>query len=453
MIELQKSTKEYELVITVALKAELPLAWLKENDIPVLTIAGIKAGILNKTQFPLNIVIVLTGVGEEKNGTAISTIINHLKPIYICNIGTCAVKDKNDIGTWFYCTPDMPLAVHPQHHKAASIHSQNTPFKTNDSWPINVTCIDMEMHFQKAAVANHNVLFSSVKYATDSGKEKDFSEALTHVRNSIQELLTPLTYKLSSADITVVIPTYNRATYLPGAIESVIRQTRPPKEIIVIDDGSIDTTPEIMKRYPQITYIHNTDNRGVSAARNTGWKMAKTNWIAFLDSDDEWDKKKLEAQINYLNTHPYYEIIQSQELWIRNGKHLNQKKYHQKQAGFIWNLSLERCMISPSSVLLKKSILEKYNGFDETLPACEDYDLWLKITREHLVGLDTHISLIKYGGHSDQLSAQHSLDKYRIKSLKNQLQKEKMPQYIKKLTALINQKETIYKNGKLKRQS
>ena len=218
--------------------------------------------------------------------------------------------------------------------------------------------------------------------------------------------------------ISVVIPTYNRAQMLERAISSVYKQTLAPAEIIVVDDGSQDSTQEmILQKYPQVNYVKQ-DRKGVSIARNAGIKIAQGVWVALLDSDDEWMPRKLEEQADMAKQEPTISLIHCDETWFRNGKHVNQKKYHKKSGGQLFSVSLLRCMISPSSAFIKKTLLDRHGGFDELLPACEDYDLWLRITAQERVGFIDQSLVHKHGGHSDQLSESTPiLDQYRIQSL------------------------------------
>ena len=226
-------------------------------------------------------------------------------------------------------------------------------------------------------------------------------------------------------------------------------------ECIVVDDGSTDNTDQILQDYKdQITILSHQSNLGVSAARNTGIKAASNDWVSFLDSDDEWLSTKLKNQIDYLAQHPFFSIIQSEEKWIRNGRHLNKKKYHQKLEGFIFKNCLERCLISPSSVTIHRSVFDQFGYFDTDLPACEDYDLWLRLSRHLLIGLDKACSLIKYGGHPDQLStATVALDQFRIMSL-DSAYKNEISNYLKsEIDSLLTKKRSIYLNGLEKRKN
>lgn len=220
--------------------------------------------------------------------------------------------------------------------------------------------------------------------------------------------------------ITVVIPTYNRAYVLERAINSVLNQSYAPHEVIVVDDGSTDDTQDVLNQYKNIPYMKviTTENRGVSAARNTAIKAASGDWIALLDSDDEWLTHKLETQVEFLKENEHLPLVHGEEIWIRNGKRVNQKKIHQKHGGSIFQRCLPLCLISPSASLIRKDVLEELGNFDEEFEVCEDYDLWLKLTSLYDVGYIEEPIITKYGGHEDQLSRKFkAMDFWRLKSL------------------------------------
>ncbi len=220
---------------------------------------------------------------------------------------------------------------------------------------------------------------------------------------------------MQKPEVSVVIPTFNRCDMIIRALDSVYAQHLRPSEIIVVDDGSTDSTvTQIQHRYPEVILIRQA-NHGVSHARNRGIDAAHGQWIAFLDSDDMWYPRKLEIQLSYLNENRHTKICHSDEIWIRNGKRVNPMKKHQKYGGQIFQHCLPRCVISPSSVIIDRSLFGIYGTFDESLPVCEDYDLWLRIAAQEPVLYISEPLLEKYGGHSDQLS--HStwgIDRYRI---------------------------------------
>jgi len=229
-------------------------------------------------------------------------------------------------------------------------------------------------------------------------------------------------------NISVIIPTFNRAHCLLPAIESACNQTHPAHEILIIDDGSTDDTRKIVSAgFPGVRY-HYQDNGGVSHARNTGIRLATGDWIALLDSDDQWHPNKLERQARALQENPAYEICHSDEIWIRNGKRVNPMNKHTKKGGHIFRHSLPRCAISPSSVLISKQLLEEIGAFDERLPACEDYDLWLRLCARHPVLYLDELLTIKYGGHDDQLSRCYwGMDRFRVYALEKIIRSGDLP--------------------------
>jgi len=217
--------------------------------------------------------------------------------------------------------------------------------------------------------------------------------------------------------VSVIIPTYNRGWIVKEAIDSVLEQDFPDYELIVVDDGSVDNTAAILKAYRKKITVLRQDNQGVSAARNYGIAAASGRLISFLDSDDLWLPPKLSIQVKFFNDHPEAVINQTQERWFRNGVRVNPKQRHHKFSGMIFERSLALCLVSPSAVMIKKRLFKTVGFFDENLPACEDYDLWLRISCRYPVHLIEAPLIIKRGGHDDQLSKAAGLDKYRIQSL------------------------------------
>ena len=237
----------------------------------------------------------------------------------------------------------------------------------------------------------------------------DAPRAAPPVHTPAQPQLHPL--------VSVIIPTFNRAWCLKKAVDSVLAQDYTHFELIVVDDGSTDGTHDLLAGYGKAVTVIEQTNQGVSAARNRGVAASTGSLIAFLDSDDYWYPQKLTAQVDFFLSNPEAFICQTEEIWIRNGKRANPKKKHQKLSGMIFEPSLALCLISPSAVMMRKPFFMKMNGFDESLPACEDYELWLRITCRYPVYLLPKPLIVKTGGHDDQLSGAAGLDKFRIHAL------------------------------------
>lgn len=219
--------------------------------------------------------------------------------------------------------------------------------------------------------------------------------------------------------ISVIIPTYNREKFIGRAIKSVKNQTYKIDEIIVIDNNSDDNTIKLIKKYHNDIKIFKENKKGVSYARNYGILKSKNNWLAFLDSDDEWMDDKIEEQVKYIrNSKKSFSFIHSNEVWFRKNIQLNQKKKHKKNGGYIFEDCLDNCKISPSSTLIKKNLFSRYGKFDHSFMVCEDYELWLRITSKEKIGYINKPLIKKYGGHKGQLSKQYwGLDRFRVKAL------------------------------------
>jgi glycosyltransferase involved in cell wall biosynthesis len=229
---------------------------------------------------------------------------------------------------------------------------------------------------------------------------------------------------LHLVQISVVIPSYNRAHTLQRALLSVLGQTSAADEIIVVDDGSTDHSAMLIQQYPTVKLIQQP-NKGVSAARNTGIRAATSEWIALLDSDDEWLTDKLSQIRQAQQDHPNIKLFHSNEIWIRNGVRVNPMNKHNKYGGDIFQYCLPLCVISPSAVVLHRSLFDECGLFNENLPACEDYDLWLRICHRHPVVYLPQELIKKYGGHDDQLSRRFwGMDRFRIQSLHELMQQK-----------------------------
>ena len=237
-------------------------------------------------------------------------------------------------------------------------------------------------------------------------------------------------------NVSAVIPTFNRGHCLLRAINSILAQTTPVDEIIVVDDGSDDKTYDLLVKselldmrgqMPNIRYLYQ-ENKGVSAARNLGIKEAENEYIALLDSDDAWAETKIERQALKLEKKNFScRITHTEEIWLKDGQRINPKKKHKKSGGFIFEKCLPLCCISPSSVLLHRTLFNDYGFFDEKLPACEDYDMWLRLCAFEEVLFVEEALTIKYGGHADQLSrAFWGMDRFRVLALEKLINSGKL---------------------------
>jgi glycosyltransferase involved in cell wall biosynthesis len=253
--------------------------------------------------------------------------------------------------------------------------------------------------------------------------------------------------------VSVIIPTFNRRALVCEAVESVLAQHDPDFELIVVDDGSTDGTDVALAPFGHRLRYVRQDNRGVSAARNAGVRSARGEWIAFLDSDDLWQPGKLTAQLAYIAAHPRTQMCQTGEVWIRNGVRVNPCRHHRKPDGDVFLPSLRRCLVSPSAVMLRRELFEAAAGFDESLPACEDYDLWLRLTQTTPVALIDRPLVIKRGGHADQLSRRYwGMDRFRVHALRKLLADPTLDESRRRaVETVLAEKSAILAHGAAKR--
>ena len=253
--------------------------------------------------------------------------------------------------------------------------------------------------------------------------------------------------------VSVVIPTYNRAKYLRECLDSILRQKFQNFELIVVDDGSEDETSLILEDYKEKILVIHQENKGVSAARNTGISCAKGTYLAFCDSDDMWLPYKLEKQMELFAQETSAVVCYTDEIWIRKGVRVNPCKHHEKVSGWIFEKSLELCLVSPSSVMMHRHFFDLAGNFDESLPACEDYDLWLRASQIFPFHFVDEPLIVKRGGHADQLSHKHwGMDRFRVQAILKCLNSGTMrPENRKAALLSLEKKCTILANGALKR--
>lgn len=205
------------------------------------------------------------------------------------------------------------------------------------------------------------------------------------------------------------------------AVASVLAQTSRDFALVVVDDGSTDGSADAasaaMTAAPAGSRVIRQDARGVAAARNAGAEAVDSAWLAFLDSDDLWLPEKLAVQMAWLATRPSYRIGQTGERWIDDGRHRNPRAWHRKDE-WLFPRCLERCLVSPSAVVIRRDLWGALGGFDTSYPVCEDYELWLRVALREPVGLIDEPLVVKRGGHGDQLSrSTWGLDRWRVAAL------------------------------------
>ena len=254
-------------------------------------------------------------------------------------------------------------------------------------------------------------------------------------------------------EFSAIVPSYNRANFLPRALESILVQSYPAREIIVVDDGSSDSTAHLIReRYPQVRY-HYQRHAGVSAARNHGIANAKSQWIALLDSDDEWHPDKLGIQADAIRGHRGIRLIHTNENWFRNGLPVGQKAHQRKISDQAFEHCLGSCVIAASSCIIRQDLFADVGFFDESLKACEDYDLWLRICAREPVMLLDQALVARHSGHSGQLSqSSNNLDRYRIRAWCKLISSGVLTHDQRKLAEnTLRQKSRIYTAGAMKR--
>jgi glycosyltransferase involved in cell wall biosynthesis len=185
--------------------------------------------------------------------------------------------------------------------------------------------------------------------------------------------------------IAAVIPTFNYGRFLARAIESAQRQTRPPDEILVVDDGSTDDTDEVLKSFGASIRVLRTPRVGVSLARNRGWRAVDAELIALLDADDNWRPTKLARQLEVFAEHPDVIAVGcGNRILDANGREVMVRFYpnpSRDRAERLRQIATRRAWVgsSNSGVLVRRAVLERVGGFDEKLAAAEDWDLWLRL--------------------------------------------------------------------------
>jgi glycosyltransferase involved in cell wall biosynthesis len=454
-------TSSVRMVFTIAAPLASLTRALPDEQFPVYSLETLPAG--NRTVFDSAVLILAVGTEVEAAEHAARWIKKTFDNLMVVHIGE-AVADQPAARTWAMPSQaenetgqtlaldtrmPFPWPSSLSLKKGGKIWSRAHSKRSATSPPTDMVCSDTATFSQAQILLGKNLSFHVLKLLRGNTTEIE-DVATSDALPSILHFLTGP----GEPNIAAIVPVHNRAHRIVACVESILSQTLPAKEVVVVDDGSTDDTLTALRSLEsEVTIVPLEANHGVSTARNIGVESARCNWISFLDSDDLWTENKLLDQWQFLKDNPFYDIVQSEEIWIRNGTRVNPCNHHQKPAGWIWLPSLSLCLVSPSSVMMKKELFQKYRGFDPALPACEDYDLWLRISRDRPVGLDPNPSVIKHGGHADQLSRRYpAMDRFRVKALIKALDKESDREYQHHIKVVLKKKLTILANGCKKRQ-
>ena len=249
--------------------------------------------------------------------------------------------------------------------------------------------------------------------------------------------------------VSVIIPTYNRRDLVGEAIKSVRMQTYPNYEIIVVDDGSDDGSDGLSGE-KDLVYLRLAHSGMAGRVRNAGVDAARGKLVAFLDSDDLWRPQKLELQVPSCGR---FRITHTRELWLRNGVEVSQKGQRHRREGMIFEDSLRKCIIGPSTVMMERSLFTETGGFREDIEIGEDYEYWLRITPANKVGYVDEPLTVKRAGHGDQLTEKYGhIEIFRIEALLNLLQGGGIPGRLQPSAATeLARKCRIYAAGARKR--
>jgi glycosyltransferase involved in cell wall biosynthesis len=259
----------------------------------------------------------------------------------------------------------------------------------------------------------------------------------------------------SSPLVSVIIPTYNRAVLLQEAIASVLAQSYAALELIVVDDGSTDATAASLRSVRPLRLVRQDHTGMPGQARNAGARVARGAYLAFLDSDDLWLPHKLAVQV--AAAHAAGDAINhTRERWLRSGRVISQRGQRHRRSGDLFADSLRKCIIGPSTVLLRREVFERAGGFREDLEVAEDYELWLRLTARHRVGYVEQESVIKRAGHGDQLSERYGhIELFRLRALRDLLECDHPQHFTDAQTAAaaaeLARKARIYAAGCRKR--
>jgi glycosyltransferase involved in cell wall biosynthesis len=209
--------------------------------------------------------------------------------------------------------------------------------------------------------------------------------------------------------VSAVIPTYNYARYVAGAVESVLAQSFDDLEIVVVDDGSIDETADTLDPFAErIRYIRQ-EHRGLAAARNTGIRVARGPYVAFLDSDDLWLPEKVSVQIARLDGDPAVGLVYGEAALFTEtspGTATLHSYWAHHPSGKILPWLVRQNVVPSPTPMVRRELFDQVGSFDETLSACEDWDMWIRIAQVSEFAYVDRV-LAKYRVHAANMSLDH----------------------------------------------
>jgi len=218
----------------------------------------------------------------------------------------------------------------------------------------------------------------------------------------------------SSSSVSAIITTYNYARFLPAAIESVLGQTHLPDEIIVVDDGSIDDTAEVVSRYADrgVRYVYR-QNGGAGASRNTGIRESRGGLVAFLDADDRWLPQKIALQVGHFERHPSVGMVTGSECHVyeSSGERMLVRRRPVGSAFLYPGILVENKIGNPSIAMVRRNCFETVGLFDETMPLGQDWEMWIRIAHRYSVGVVDAV-LILFTRHGNSLTTNKRAERY-----------------------------------------
>jgi|TARA_R100000306_G_scaffold8310_1_gene11284 glycosyltransferase involved in cell wall biosynthesis len=206
--------------------------------------------------------------------------------------------------------------------------------------------------------------------------------------------------------ISVITPTYNRARFLPAAVASVLSQTFGDFELIIVDDGSEDNTPDVLKPFladRRVRYVYQ-ENQGQSHARNLALKQATGDFIAFLDSDDVWARDKLEKQLAVFRANSEVDIVHGDEATINEQGSVVSLQNMRRYSGRITRYLLADNSVSITTALVRRRCFDEMGGFDTSVGVADDYELWLRFSARYCYQYEPGI-VASYRVMADQISS------------------------------------------------